>query len=202
MSREPRMALATARSSPKFGSVTTIPSISSAWSRNRCAHLAASSSDSTEPYSVSSGPNATTSNPAACRVAIMSRRPCLQSSLGKKPRFPTIRPTVKGPSGTSDWACLLIGVLLAPARGLALGAKDRRPPMPPTGKTSGQRHRALHGAALIGLRCVGQDLCRPNRPWRLGSAGSGTPIGGAGGACLAPLSSATAKGRLWGQKLN
>ena len=57
-----RRALAIARSSPKLGSVTTTPSISSRCERKRSAHLRASSRLSIAPYVVAEGSSATVRN--------------------------------------------------------------------------------------------------------------------------------------------
>src|SRR3981081_3318776 len=89
-----RNASAMARSSPKFGSVTTMPSIRSRFRLKRSAQRLDSSRVSTAPYLLSSGVSATTSIPAAIKTRSISSRPLLARWSGKKPRFPTIRPIV------------------------------------------------------------------------------------------------------------
>src|SRR5579884_1364162 len=92
-----RSAFATPRSSPKFGSVTTTPSISSRCRLNNSAHFRASSSVSTAPCFVSSGPRQTTPYPSASSTRSTSSRPSRTNASGKNPRFPTITPNVVFP---------------------------------------------------------------------------------------------------------
>ena len=66
-----------ARSSPKLGSVTMIPSIRSRLRLNSSAQRRDSSRVSTAPYLLSSGVSATTSMPAACSTPSISSRPLL-----------------------------------------------------------------------------------------------------------------------------
>ena len=70
-----RNVSAIARSSPKFGSVTTTPSICALFDRNNSAQRFASSNVSTAPCLLCSGPSATTSIPALCSTCIISSRP-------------------------------------------------------------------------------------------------------------------------------
>ena len=89
-----RSVSATARSSPKFGSVTITPSIFAALARKSSAQRLASSWVSTAPYLLCSGLSTTASIPARASAAMMSSRPVLASAPGKKPRFPTMTPIV------------------------------------------------------------------------------------------------------------
>ena len=70
-----RTASAMARSSPKFGSVTTMPPIESRFFWNRSTQAATSARVVTAPHLESSGDNATTPCPAASMAAIISVRP-------------------------------------------------------------------------------------------------------------------------------
>ena len=72
-----RSASTIPRSSPKFGSVTTTPSILSRLRANSAAHFLASSRVSTAPYLESSGPNTTASMEACFSAASISSRPDL-----------------------------------------------------------------------------------------------------------------------------
>ena len=65
---ESRSVSATARSSPKFGSVTMTPSIKSALDLNNSAQRFASSYVSTAPCLLCSDPSTTTSMPAFCNT--------------------------------------------------------------------------------------------------------------------------------------
>src|SRR5882762_7522244 len=89
-----RNVSAMARSSPKFGRVTMIPSIRSRFFLNNSAQHRDSSRVSTAPCLLSSGVSATTSIPADSRARIISSRPLFARWSGKKPRFPTITPIV------------------------------------------------------------------------------------------------------------
>ena len=89
-----RSALATARSSPKLGSVTSTPSISSRWALNRSAHFWASVSDSMAPYLVASTGRVMALMPSDSSTRRISLRPNSHNSAGKKPRFPMMMPKV------------------------------------------------------------------------------------------------------------
>ncbi len=89
-----RIAFATPRSSPKLGRVTSTPSISSRCCSNRAAHFLASSSVSTEPNLVSSGPRITAAMPSSSSTRRTSARPLSQRWSGKNPRLPTMTPNV------------------------------------------------------------------------------------------------------------
>src|ERR1039458_9373074 len=94
LSPERRRASATPRSSPKFGSVTIIPSISAACSLKNSAQRVASAKVSTAPCFESSGPRTSAFAPAASTAAIISSRPVLAKWSGKNPRLPTTIPKV------------------------------------------------------------------------------------------------------------
>src|SRR4030042_5657252 len=85
---------ATPLSSPKFGSVTIMPSIFSAFLVNRAAHFLASAKVSTAPYFVSCIDSATALNPFFLRTSSIALRPDLARWSGKKPLLPTITPNV------------------------------------------------------------------------------------------------------------
>src|SRR5687767_4622096 len=89
-----RSVLAMARSSPKFGSVTMIPSRSSRRLLNRSAQRRASASVSTAPNFVWSGVRHTVLYPCSASTRNTSSRPSRASTSGKKPRLPTITPKV------------------------------------------------------------------------------------------------------------
>jgi hypothetical protein len=89
-----RSVSATPRSSPKFGSVTMTPSMTSRCAANSSAHFFASSRVSTAPCFVSAGPSATALAPAPLTAASISFRPLFARWSGKNPRFPTITPKV------------------------------------------------------------------------------------------------------------
>ena len=72
-----RKASAIARSSPKLGRVTTMPSMRSRLRLNRSAQRLDSSRVSTAPYLLSSGVSATTSMPAVVSTRSISSRPLL-----------------------------------------------------------------------------------------------------------------------------
>ena len=109
----PRFAIlrvsAMARSSPKFGSVTTIPSSCSRCFLKTSAQRAASWRVSTAPNLDSLSSRITGRMPLAVRAAIMSCRPERARWSGKKPRFPTMTPSVAGV--LEDW-------VMAPLRDL------------------------------------------------------------------------------------
>src|SRR5579864_5051614 len=92
--RERRSVSATARSSPKLGRVTMMPSRRSLFARNSAAQRLASSCDSTAPYLLCCASRTTASIPAWLRALIMSSRPDLARWSGKNPRLPTITPMV------------------------------------------------------------------------------------------------------------
>ena len=89
-----RMALATPRSSPKFGSVTRMPSILSWFSLNRSAHFCASSADSTAPNLVAVSDRITAPIPRDSRLWRISLRPDSHKWSGKNPRLPIMMPSV------------------------------------------------------------------------------------------------------------
>src|SRR5437867_440521 len=89
-----RNVLATARSSPKFGSVTSTPSISSWCALNKSAHLWASTNDSTAPNRLASTGSVTALIPSSSSTRKMSRRPDSHKCAGKNPRFPIMMPSV------------------------------------------------------------------------------------------------------------
>ena len=91
-----RNVLATARSSPKLGSVTRTPSISSRRDRNKSAQARASVRVSTDPWGVASDDSATARSPPRSSASSMSVRPVEQRCEGKNPRFPTMTPRVVG----------------------------------------------------------------------------------------------------------
>ena len=85
-----------ARSSPKFGSVTTIPSICSRCFLNSSAQRAASWRVSTAPNLDSLSSRIIGLIPLAVSAEIMSRRPERARWSGKNPRFPTMTPSTIG----------------------------------------------------------------------------------------------------------
>jgi hypothetical protein len=95
-----RSASAIPRSSPKFGSVTRMPSISSRWRLKSSAHVWDSSRVSTAPCFESAGVSATTLTPARSSTPIISSRPLCARWSGKNPRLPTISPSV------TLWFCM------------------------------------------------------------------------------------------------
>ncbi len=89
-----RNVLAMARSSPKLGSVTTTPAISSRWALNKSAHFWASDRLSTLPKGVSSGVRAMVLMPSSARTLSIVSRPVTHKWSGKNPRLPTMTPSV------------------------------------------------------------------------------------------------------------
>ncbi len=85
-----------ARSSPKFGNVTTIPSICSRCFLNSSAQRAASWRVSTAPNLDSLSSRTIGLIPLAVSAEIMSRRPERARWSGKNPRFPTMTPSTIG----------------------------------------------------------------------------------------------------------
>ncbi len=89
-----RRVSAIGRSSPKLGSVSSMPSMSSRRLLNRSAHFCASFMVWTAPYRVSSGVRQTASMPSLASRSRMILRPESARCLGKNPRLPTITPRV------------------------------------------------------------------------------------------------------------
>ncbi len=71
-----------------------MPSIFARFALKRSAHFFESAHVSTEPYFESFGPRQTASNPSSFRTERMVFLPCSASSAGKKPRLPTMTPSV------------------------------------------------------------------------------------------------------------